>query len=134
MIKTMQFSNMNLVRKINSAFIITLPVFKQALAQAIMLKRQRIQAEAMSALDRKAGEMLARNARDAAQQSGAAARQASEASARSETLEQAWHTIMSGIGETRQLQESAQRQREDSQRRLEAIKADFDRRYHMPNQ
>ena len=39
MIKTMEFSNMNLVRKINSAFIITLPVFKQALAQAIMLKR-----------------------------------------------------------------------------------------------
>ena len=46
MIKTMQFSNMNLVRKINSAFIITLPVFKQALTQASMLKRQRIQAEA----------------------------------------------------------------------------------------
>ena len=43
MIKTMAFSNMNLVRKINSAFIITLPVFKQALAQAIMLKRQKIQ-------------------------------------------------------------------------------------------
>ena len=38
MIKTMEFSNMNLVRKINSAFIVTLPVFKQALAQAIMLK------------------------------------------------------------------------------------------------
>ena len=38
MIKTMQFSNMNLVRKINSAFIITLPVFKQALTQAIMPK------------------------------------------------------------------------------------------------
>ena len=53
MIKTMQFSNMNLVRKINSAFIVTLPVFKQALAQAIMLKRQRIQAEAMAALDEK---------------------------------------------------------------------------------
>ncbi len=39
MIKTMAFTNMNLVRKINSAFIITLPVFKQALAQAIMLKK-----------------------------------------------------------------------------------------------
>ena len=45
MIKTMEFSNMNLVRKINSAFIITLPVFKQGIAQAILLKRQRIQAE-----------------------------------------------------------------------------------------
>ena len=50
MIKTMQFSNMNLVRKINSAFIITLPVFKQALTQAIMLKRQRLQTEAMLSL------------------------------------------------------------------------------------
>ena len=58
LIKTMEFSNMNLVRKINSAFIVTLPVFKQALAQAIMLKRQRIQAEAMSALDEKTNEML----------------------------------------------------------------------------
>lgn len=62
MIKTMQFSNMNLVRKINSAFIITLPVFKQALTQAIMLKRQRLQTEAMSALDAKTNEMLIRNA------------------------------------------------------------------------
>ena len=47
MIKTMEFSNYNLVRKINSAFIVTLPVFKQALAQAILLKRQKLQAEAM---------------------------------------------------------------------------------------
>ena len=30
MIKTMEFSNANLTRKINSAFIVTLPVFKQA--------------------------------------------------------------------------------------------------------
>ena len=62
MIKTMEFSNYNLVRKINSAFIVTLPVFKQALAQAILLKRQRIQAEAMSALDKKTNEMLIKNA------------------------------------------------------------------------
>ena len=69
MIKTMEFSNMNLVRKINSAFIITLPVFKQALAQAIMLKRQKIQAEAMSALDQKTNEMLIKNARNTVEQS-----------------------------------------------------------------
>ena len=69
MIKTMEFSNMNLVRKINSAFIVTLPVFKQALAQAIMLKRQKIQAEAMSALDQKTNEMLIKNARNTVEQS-----------------------------------------------------------------
>ena len=64
MIKMMEFTNMNLVRKINSAFIVTLPVFKQALAQAIMLKRQKIQAESMAALDEKTNELLVKNAQN----------------------------------------------------------------------
>lgn len=37
-IKLIQQGNYNLVRKINSAFIITLPIFKQCLNQAITLK------------------------------------------------------------------------------------------------
>lgn len=134
MIKTMQFSNMNLVRKINSAFIITLPVFKQALTQAIMLKRQRLQAEAMSALDQRTNEMLIRNAQNTAEQSKMTARLASGSSIKIETLEKTWHTIVSGIDETRQIQESARRQRVEDQKRLEAIKADFNSRYHMPKQ
>lgn len=134
MIKTMQFSNMNLVRKINSAFIITLPVFKQALTQAIMLKRQRLQAEAMSALDQRTNEMLIRNAQNTAEQSKMTARLASGSSIKIETLEKTWHTIVSGIDETRQIQENARKQRVEDQKRLEAIKADFNSRYHMPNQ
>ena len=94
MIKTMEFANMNLVRKINSAFIITLPVFKQALAQAILLKRQRIQAEAMSALDEKTNEMLLRNAQNTAEQSKMTAQLASSSSVRIETLETTWKTIV----------------------------------------
>ena len=132
MIKTMQFSNMNLVRKINSAFIITLPVFKQALTQAIMLKRQRIQAEAMSALDAKTNEMLIRNAQNTAEQSKMTARLASGSSIKIETLEKTWQTIVSGIDETRQIQDNARKQRLDDQKRLEAIRADFNSRYHMP--
>ena len=58
MIKTMEFSNYNLVRKINSAFIVTLPVFKQALAQAILLKGQKIQAESIAELDKKTNETV----------------------------------------------------------------------------
>lgn len=130
MIKTMQFSNMNLVRKINSAFIVTLPIFKQALTQAIMLKRQRIQAEAMSALDEKTNEMLLRNARNAASQAKQTAKMASGSSIKIETLEKSWQAIVSGIDETRQIQENTRKQRVDDQKRLEAIKADFNRRYH----
>ena len=133
MIKTMQFSNMNLVRKINSAFIITLPVFKQALTQAIMLKRQRLQAEAMSALDAKTNEMLIRNAQNTAEQAKMTARLASGSSIKVETLEQTWRTIVSGIDETKQIQETARKQRVEDQKRLEAIKAQFDQMYHMPD-
>ncbi len=133
MIKTMEFSNMNLVRKINSAFIITLPVFKQALAQAIMLKRQRIQAEAMSALDEKTNEMLVKNARNTVEQSKMTARLASGSSIKIETLETTWRTIVNGIDETRQIQESARKQRTEDQVKLENIKTEFNRMYHMPD-
>ncbi|MBQ8824960.1 MAG: toxic anion resistance protein [Ruminococcus sp.] len=134
MIKTMEFSNMNLVRKINSAFIITLPVFKQALAQAIMLKRQRVQAEAMSALDEKTNEMLIKNARNTVEQSKMTARLASGSSIKIETLETTWKTIVDGIDETMQIQEDARRKRVDDKARLEVIKAEFNQKYHMPNQ
>ena len=125
---------MNLVRKINSTFIITLPVFKQALAQAIMLKRQRIQAEAMSALDEKTNEMLIKNAKNTVEQSKMTARLASGSSIKVETLETTWRTIVTGIDETKQIQENARRQRISDQARLENIKAEFSKMYHMPNQ
>ncbi len=132
MIKTMEFSNMNLVRKINSAFIVTLPVFKQALAQAIMLKRQRIQAEAMAALDEKTNEMLLKNAKNTAEQSKMTARLASGSSIKIETLETTWRTIVSGIDETKLIQENARKKRIEDQARLENIKAEFNKSYHMP--
>ena len=133
MIKTMEFSNMNLIRKINSAFIITLPVFKQALAQAIMLKRQRIQAEAISALDEKTNEMLIKNAQNTVEQSKMTARMASTSSIKIETLETTWKTIVNGIEETKAIQENAKRQRVADQAKLENIKAEFAQKYHMPN-
>ncbi len=132
MIKTMEYSNMNLVRKINSAFIITLPVFKQALAQAMMLKRQRLQAEAMAALDEKTNEMLIKNAKNTADQAKMAARMASGSSIKIETLETTWKTIIDGIDETMQIQQEARKQRQEDQVRLEQIKSEFKQRYHLP--
>ncbi|MCI9527051.1 MAG: toxic anion resistance protein [Lachnospiraceae bacterium] len=133
MIKTMEFSNYNLVRKINSAFIVTLPIFKQALAQAILLKRQKIQAESMAALDKKTNEMLIKNAQNSVETSKMTARLASGSSIQIETLENTWRTITSGIEETKRIQEDAKKKREEDKVRLEAIKEDFRREYHMPS-
>ena len=132
LIKTMEFSNMNLVRKINSAFIITLPVFKQALAQAILLKRQKIQAESMAALDAKTNELLIKNARTSVEQSKMTARLAAGSSIKIETLETTWRTIVNGIDETRAIQDNARRERMEDAKRLEAIKQEFNQKYHMP--
>ena len=134
MIKTIEFSNMNLVRKINSAFIVTLPVFKQALAQAIMLKRQKIQADAISALDARTNEMLMKNARNTVEQAKLTTRMAAGSSIKADTLVSSWQTIMNGIEETRKVQESARAERLQDQQKLESIKRDFMAHYSMPKQ
>ena len=125
MINTMQFSNLNLIRKINSAFIITLPVFKQALAQAVLLKRQKIQAEAMQALDEKTNEMILKNAQNTVAQSKLTAQLSGNSSVKIETLEESWRTIVNGIEETKQIQEDAKKKRAEDSARLEAMKADY---------
>lgn len=132
MLKTMEFSNYNLIRKINSAFIVTLPVFKQALAQAILLKRQKIQAESMAALDKKTNEMLIKNAQNNVEISKQTTKLASGSSIQIETLETTWRTITAGIEETKRIQEEARQTRISDAQRLEAIKADFNSQYHMP--
>jgi uncharacterized protein YaaN involved in tellurite resistance len=128
MLKTMQFSNLNLMRKINSAFIITMPVFKQSLAQAVMLRRQRIQADSLKALDEKTNEMLLKNAQNTVEQSKLIARMASGNSIQIETLEQSWQTIVNGIEETQKIQNEAKSRRVEDTKRLEAIKQDFNKK------
>lgn len=125
MIKTMEFSNANLTRKINSAFIVTLPVFKQALAQAMMLKRQKIQADSMSALDKRTNELLIKNAQNTVEQSKQITRMTNTSSVQIETLEKTWNTIVSGIDETKRIQEEVKKKREEDSKRLDVIKQQY---------
>ena len=129
MLKTMEFSNINLIRNINSAFIITLPIFKQSLAQAIMLKRQRLQAEALSELDKKTNEMILKNATNTVEQAKLTAQMASGSSIKVDTLEKSWRTIVNGIEETKRIQDDARRQRVEDKAKLENIKNEFYKKF-----
>lgn len=124
-IKLIQKGNYNLIRKINSAFIITMPIFKQCLTQAITLRRQAVQAKAMAALDEKTNELLLRNAQNTAMQSKLTAQLASGGAVQIETLEKTWQTIMQGIDETRQIQEEMKQKRIDGTRRLHEIQDEY---------
>lgn len=127
MIKSTEFSNYNLIRKINSAFIITLPVFKQAIAQAMLLKRQKIQADAMSELDKKTNELLLKNAQNSATQSAQIMQMTSDSSIKIETIEESWRLIMQGIEDTKRIQEESTSKRLEEKARLEEMKEEFNR-------
>ena len=94
-----------------------------------MLKRQKIQAEALSELDKKTNEMLIKNAKNTVEQSKMTARLASGSSVKIETLETTWRTIVNGIEETQNIQKEARKQRIDDAARLENIKQEFLKTY-----
>ena len=125
MIQTMQMSNFNLMRKINSSFIITLPIFKQCLVQAIQLKRQEIQAKSIKQLDEKTNELLIRNAQNTANQSVNIARMAGGSSIQMETLRTTYETIKKGIEETKQINNQIAEKRKSDSIELEHMKSDM---------
>jgi uncharacterized protein YaaN involved in tellurite resistance len=132
MIKSIQYSNYNLVRKINSAFIVTLPIFKQGLAQSIMIKRQALQSRAIKALDDRTNELVLRNAENTVLQTKATAQLASGSSIKIETLEKTWQTIMKGIEETQQIQLEAKRQRDEGSQKLLEFKKAYEEKKMLP--
>lgn len=120
-IKAMEFGNLNLARKINSSFIVTIPVFKNAVAQAMIAKRQSYQAQALKALDDKTNEMLIKNAQNAADNMRMSAQLTGSSAIKIETIEQSWQTIMDGIKDTKAIQAELARQREQDKAKIEEI-------------
>lgn len=118
-IKMIQRGNYKLVSKIHSAFIITIPVFKNGIVQAVALKRQRIVSDSLTELDRTTNELLLKNAENIKNQSIDIAKLAGGTSVRIETLEKTWSTIMEGIEETKRIEEENKKLREQGIAKLD---------------
>lgn len=125
MLRGMKSNNFGLIRKINSAFVITLPVFKQCLSQAVLIKKQELQSKSLKALDDKTNELLLRNAQNVTQQSANIARLNANSSIQVETLEKMYNTIKAGIDETMRIQESSRETIKENSKRLEEINSTF---------
>jgi uncharacterized protein YaaN involved in tellurite resistance len=124
-IRLLQRGNTKLIGKINSAFVTTIPIFKNGLIQAMAAKRQKLVADSMSELDRRTNEMLVRNAQNISQQSVDIARLAGSPSIKIETIEESWDIIMKGMQETRSIEEENKRLREEGTKRLEQLQENF---------
>ncbi|WP_286926871.1 MULTISPECIES: toxic anion resistance protein [Lysinibacillus] len=126
-IRLMQQGNNHLIAKINSAFVTTIPIFKQGLIHAVTLKRQKLISDSMSELDRRTNEMLVRNAENISKNSVNIARSAGSPSIKIETIETTWQTIMAGIQETKQIQAETARNREEGRKRIERLQLEYEK-------
>ncbi len=126
-IRLMQKGNNDLIGKINSAFVTTIPVFKQGLVHAVTMQRQRLVSNSMAELDKRTNEMLIKNAENVRQNSVNIARQAGTSSISIETIETTWKTIMAGIQETKQIQEETVRNRDEGRKRIEQLQLEYEK-------
>jgi len=121
-IRMLQKGNGKLITKIKSAFITTIPIFKNGLIQAISAKRQKLIADSLNELDKRTNEMIIKNAENISRQH----KQISELSGRSsikiETMEEAWNIIMRGLEEAKIIEEENKRLRDEGSKRLQEFK------------
>ncbi len=131
-INIQQLTNYNIISKVNEYFLIGLPVMKQGIAQAIMLKRQKIMTESLSDLDKKMNEMMVRNAQNTVETAKTAMQLSEQTSITSETLETTWKTIVNGIEEVRKIQADGSKKRIEDAQKLERIKSEFNVKLGLP--
>lgn len=124
-IKIIQKSNFKLVGKIHSAFVITIPIFKNGLIQAVTLKRQNLIAESMYALDKTTNELLLKNAENIKNQSIEITKLTGNSTIKIETLESTWNIIKEGINETRRIEEENRKLREEGAKKINDMQVDF---------
>jgi len=124
-IRQLQKGNYKLMAKIQSAFIITIPIFKNGLIQAVTAKRQKLIAESMDALDKATNELILKNAENLKSSSIDIARVTGGEAVKMETLEAAWKTIMEGIQETERIEEENRKLREEGMSKIDKMKAEI---------
>ena len=124
-IKLIQRGNYNLLRKIGSAFVVTIPVFKTGMIQAVAIKRQKVQADSMKALDERTNEMLMKNAENISKQSIDIAKLSGSSSIKIETLESTFNTIMNGIEETMRIEDENKLIRQQGKDRILQLQSDM---------
>lgn len=125
MLQNMQLTNVNLIREINTAFIIGLPIFKQNLAQAIMLKRQAITANSMEQFKGTINKQLEQNATYAAAQGTVVAQNVTKGTFDMETLRKVYSTIKNGTENTQRVMREQEEQNKENAKDLERLKSDI---------
>ena len=126
-IKTMQRGNNDLVAKINSAFVTTIPIFKMGIINAVSAKRQKVHSDSLNAFEDRTNQMLKDVTSDIMNQSIEIAQRSGSSSIKMETIENMWDTIVKGIDEYKKVKDEQSLQRIEDKKRLETLREDAKR-------
>lgn len=124
-IRMIQKANFSLIAKIQSAFIITIPIFKQGLINAVALKRQAIMVDSLNELQKNTERILIQNSQDVSTQSAQTAQLAGSPSIQIQTIEEVMSNIFRGMEETQRIEEENKKKRIEGTKRLAELNSDF---------
>lgn len=122
MINMMVSTNANLNIKIDSAFITTLPIFKVSVINAITLRRQAIQNQAISQAEDFTKQLFEKTVTQTVDNTKAVKQSASNPVISIETLEKTYNTIVNGIEEVREIDNKNKQERLENIKKLEEMK------------
>lgn len=123
--KIQEYTNAALMRKINSAFIVTVPAFKTALVNSVIAKQQAVQMQGLSALDEATSMLIRKNAENAIGQLQQSQRLANSSAVKAEDIEYAWSTIMNGIQQYKEMEKEYREIRKEEAKRIEDANAQY---------
>lgn len=121
-IQQAQQGNFMLVRTIKSEFIVTLPIFKQGLTQAIMLKRSALIAKNVEAVKKTTDELIVKTAQNSAQQAVMMANMATSGAISIEKLKESYDIIKKGSDDAQAIIKQNMQKMESDRKVLEQYK------------
>ncbi|MGV2938543.1 toxic anion resistance protein [Mesobacillus sp. LC4] len=124
-IKQLQRGNEKLVSKINSAFLMTIPIFKKGLIQAAAAKRQNLMTDSMKELDRSTNEVMVKNAQDIAANNVNLVRHLGTPGIRIETIEECYQIILNGMKEIKAIEDENKRLYEEGKQHLKQLQETY---------
>ena len=123
--KIQEYTNANLARKINSAFIVTVPAFKTALVNSVVAKQQNLTAQGLSALDEATSYLVRKNAENSVKQLQVSQQLANSSAVKADDIEYSWRVIMDGITKYKEMENQYREIRKEEAKRIEAANSEY---------
>jgi uncharacterized protein YaaN involved in tellurite resistance len=118
--KVQEYTNANLARKVNSAFIETIPAFKTALVTCVVAKQQALEAQGLAVLDDATSAFLEKAAQNTVTTLKMSQELTNKSAISADTIEHTWEILLNGIKDYKAMEVQYQKAREDEIKRIDA--------------